>query len=365
MFRIFISLILCFVFAKALDEIDINGLDLPQDESNKIEIPATQQDQMIENITDLADSIKANEEKGQEELDKKENIEQKTQEEQVDIQKSKQEDEKIEVPLLPQNFDGKEEVIDSTKDEARQREEKELKDKRAKLEEQKKLEEELMQEDQDLHDSFVQEGQEKAEGQKSDIQLQNQEQKEVEKKQEIKDKPHIQLEETTSKKEEKQEGKEVSFAQEDFFELDEDDFALEKQDGSYVIRVLSPDLEAFMSGRTYNEKNQIQTFGVNDNFTQIVSQDGKIQEYKFFQKTSRKNTILSNVKFPLEKIDFDTYKIVMKDIPSSFDISNCKVAIRKELSAVLNQNKEVIIDLDIKRELRNTTNFKLFLNCPR
>ncbi len=55
----------------------------------------------------------------------------------------------------------------------------------------------------------------------------------------------------------------------------------------------------------------------------------------------------------------------MEKYPNFFDMSHCKVSIKKELSAVLNQNKEVIIDLDIKRELRNTTNFKLFLDCPR
>ena len=177
--------------------------------------------------------------------------------------------------------------------------------------------------------------------------------------------PKVQLEENPKQGDKKQDGKEVTFAQEDFFELDEDDFMLEKRKGYYVLKVLSLDLEAFVNGKSYNEKNQVQTFGVNGNYTQITSHDGKIQEYKFFQKADKKNTILSRVKIPLKKLDFDSYKLVMKDTPSFFDITNCKVGIKKELHATLNQNKEVIIDLDVRRELRNTTKFKLFLDCPR
>ena len=177
--------------------------------------------------------------------------------------------------------------------------------------------------------------------------------------------PKVQLEENAKQSDKKQDGKEVTFKQEDFFELDEDDFMLEKRDGGYVLKVLSLDLEAFVNGKSYNEKNQVQTFGVNENYTQITSHDGKIQEYKFFQKAGKKNTILNRVKVPLKKLDFDSYKLVMKDTPSFFDTTNCKVGIKKELRATLNQNKEVIIDLDIRRELRNTTKFKLFLDCPR
>lgn len=177
--------------------------------------------------------------------------------------------------------------------------------------------------------------------------------------------PKVQLEENAKQSDKKQDGKEVTFTQEDFFELDEDDFMLEKRDGGYVLKVLSLDLEAFVNGKSYNEKNQVQTFGVNENYTQITSHDGKIQEYKFFQKAGKKNTILNRVKVPLKKLDFDSYKLVMKDTPSFFDTTNCKVGIKKELRATLNQNKEVIIDLDIRRELRNTTKFKLFLDCPR
>ena len=177
--------------------------------------------------------------------------------------------------------------------------------------------------------------------------------------------PKVQLEENAKQSDKKQDGKEVTFTQEDFFELDEDDFMLEKREGGYVLKVLSLDLEAFVNGKSYNEKNQVQTFGVNENYTQITSHDGKIQEYKFFQKAGKKNTILNRVKVPLKKLDFDSYKLVMKDTPSFFDATNCKVGIKKELRATLNQNKEVIIDLDIRRELRNTTKFKLFLDCPR
>lgn len=180
--------------------------------------------------------------------------------------------------------------------------------------------------------------------------------------------PKVQLEENTASSK-SDVNKEVSFVQEDFYELDDDDFEFETRskgkDKEYILRVMSLDLEAFVNGQSYDEKNQVQTFGVNDNFTQILSKDGKIKEYKFYQKGAKKNTILNTMRMPLEKIDFDTFKIVAKSLPRFFDATACKVIIKKELNATLNQSKEVIMDLDIKRELKNTTNFKLFLECPR
>lgn len=180
--------------------------------------------------------------------------------------------------------------------------------------------------------------------------------------------PKVQLEENTASSK-SDVNKEVSFVQEDFYELDDDDFEFETRskgkDKEYILRVMSLDLEAFVNGQSYDEKNQVQTFGVNDNFTQILSKDGKIKEYKFYQKGAKKNTILNTMRMPLEKIDFDTFKIVAKSLPRLFDATACKVIIKKELNATLNQSKEVIMDLDIKRELKNTTNFKLFLECPR
>lgn len=180
--------------------------------------------------------------------------------------------------------------------------------------------------------------------------------------------PKVQLEENTASSK-SDVNKEVSFVQEDFYELDDDDFEFETRskgkDKEYILRVMSLDLEAFVNGQSYDEKNQVQTFGVNDNFTQILSKDGKIKEYKFYQKGAKKNTILNTMRMPLEKIDFDTFKIAAKSLPRFFDATACKVIIKKELNATLNQSKEVIMDLDIKRELKNTTNFKLFLECPR
>ncbi len=180
--------------------------------------------------------------------------------------------------------------------------------------------------------------------------------------------PKVQLEENTASSK-SDANKEVSFVQEDFYELDDDDFEFEVSNSGknkeYLLRVTSLDLEAFVNGQSYDEKNQVQTFGVNDNFTQILSKDGRIKEYKFYQKGAKKNTILNTMRMPLEKIDFDTFKIVAKSLPHFFDATACKVIIKKELNATLNQSKEVIMDLDIKRELKNTTNFKLFLECPR
>lgn len=174
--------------------------------------------------------------------------------------------------------------------------------------------------------------------------------------------PKVQLEEnnTTSTKGQK----DVRFMQEDFFDLDSGDVNFDIQEGRYVLRVLSLDLENFVSGQTYSDANQVQTFSVNNNSTQIVSRNGKIEEYKFYQGKNRKNTIASTLRFPLLKLDFDLFQIEAKSLPSYFDATACRVVIQKYVSAQLNQNKEVIMDLDIKRELRNTTDFNLFLQCP-
>lgn len=309
--------LISFMFVSALDDLNFDDLNLDVNNEEKIEVPIIQSQE--NNTKEEQKEQDVSKEEKSEDLTKDSNI-------QEEVIEYKQSEEKSDTKTI----------------------QKEKEDKKA--EQNKKLEEELR--------AFEEE--EKTE--KKSAQAENTDIKEV---QHTKQSPKIQLEETISKQETKEKGKEVVFTQEDFFDLDEDDFLLEKQKEYYAIKILSLDLEAFVSGKTYNEKNQVQTFGVNDNFTQIVSQDGKIQEYKFFQKTSKKNTILSRTKFPLEKIDFDTYKIVMQDIPNSFDISNCRIIIKKELNATLNQNKEVIMDLDIKRELRNTSKFTLFLDCPK
>lgn len=319
--------LMLFMFISAfddlnLDDLNLDDLNLPSNNEEKIEMPMVQSQE---------NGVKEDKEEQKEKITNK--------------------DEKSEE--LSQDSSIQEEVIEYKQNEEASNAkitQKKKEDKKA--EQNKELEEELK--------AFEEE--EKIE--RDDIKNQNTEKKE-DAQHSKKALPKIQLEETISKQEVKEKGKEIVFTQEDFFDLDEDDFSLEKQKDYYAIKILSLDLEAFVSGKTYNEKNQVQTFGVNDNFTQIVSQDGKIQEYKFFQKTSKKNTIFNRTKFPLEKIDFDTYKIVMQDTPNSFDISSCRIIIKKELNATLNQNKEVIMDLDIKRELRNTSKFTLFLDCPK
>lgn len=313
--------LMSFMFISAFDDLNLDDLNLPSNNEEKIEVPIVQSQE---------NGVKEDKEEQKEKITNK--------------------DEKSED--LSQDSSIQEEVIEYKQNEETSNAKiTQKKKENKKAEQNKKLEEELK--------AFEEE--EKIE--RDDIKNQNTGKKED--AQHSKASPKIQLEETISKQEVKEKGKEIVFTQEDFFDLDEDDFSLEKQKDYYAIKILSLDLEAFVSGKTYNEKNQVQTFGVNDNFTQIVSQDGKIQEYKFFQKTSKKNTILNRTKFPLEKIDFDTYKIVMQDTPNSFDISSCRIIIKKELNATLNQNKEVIMDLDIKRELRNTSNFTLFLDCPK
>ncbi|MCE3036899.1 hypothetical protein LW135_03515 [Helicobacter sp. faydin-H20] len=164
---------------------------------------------------------------------------------------------------------------------------------------------------------------------------------------------------------EEKRSKQVILSQEEVYELDETDFSLVQQKGGYAIKVLSAELENFMYGQGYNTPNQVQTFSVNNNHTQIINKNGKIKEYRYYQKKSKKNFLGNQLKYPLEKMGLDLYKIIIRTPPPLFDISECRITRTKQLNANLITNQEVIMDLDLKREMRNMQDYRLFLECPR
>ncbi|PAF47408.1 hypothetical protein BKH41_07425 [Helicobacter sp. 12S02232-10] len=160
--------------------------------------------------------------------------------------------------------------------------------------------------------------------------------------------------------------KKVIFIQEEFYEPKKNELVLEKKEKELFLIIHSKELQKFMEGAVYQTKQQVQTFALEDSFTQITNINGKIYEYKYAQKSiDRYSAIAPYEKYPLKKVSIDRYRIIIDKIPQIFDIKGCKIVIKKELSGTLNQRKEVIINLDTKRELRNNSHFVLFLECPK
>ncbi|PAF46564.1 hypothetical protein BKH46_07070 [Helicobacter sp. 12S02634-8] len=160
--------------------------------------------------------------------------------------------------------------------------------------------------------------------------------------------------------------KKVIFIQEEFYEPKNDEISLEKTDKGLFLIFHSKQLQDFAKGGIYKTKQQVQTFALEDSFTQITNIDGKIYEYKYAQKSiDRYSAIAPYQKYALKEISAAKYQIPLKKIPQIFDIKECKIVIKKQLTGTLNQKKEVIINLDTKRELRNKSYFDLFLECPK
>lgn len=164
--------------------------------------------------------------------------------------------------------------------------------------------------------------------------------------------------------------KKVRFVQEEFYIISQDEVRVVKENikekHNFFLKINSSKLQAFMSGTVYKSKQQIQTFSLDDSYTQITNIDGKIHEYKYAQKSiDRYSAIATHQKYPLKKISNNYYEIHLDKNPEFFDIKGCKIVIKKELIETLDQKKEVIIDLNTKRELRNKANFELFLECPK
>lgn len=160
--------------------------------------------------------------------------------------------------------------------------------------------------------------------------------------------------------------KKITFSQEEFYSPKKNEISISKNSQKLFLQIHSEELQKFMEGVVYNTKQQVQTFALKDSYTQITNVDGKIQEYKYAQKSiDRYSAIAPHQKYPLKKISKTQYQILIKKIPPFFDIKGCKVVVKKELTGTLNQTKEIIINLDTKRELRNNPHFDLFLECPQ
>ncbi|PAF43472.1 hypothetical protein BKH45_01935 [Helicobacter sp. 11S03491-1] len=160
--------------------------------------------------------------------------------------------------------------------------------------------------------------------------------------------------------------KKVTFIQEEFYEPKRGEITLIQKSHKLIADIHSKELQKFMEGGIYQTKQQVQTFSLQDSYTQITNIDGKIYEYKYAQKSiDRYSTIAPHQKYSLKRLSKNKYQILVKKIPEFFDIKDCKIVIKKELSGTLNQTKEVIINLDTKRELRNSAQFDLFLECPQ
>lgn len=164
--------------------------------------------------------------------------------------------------------------------------------------------------------------------------------------------------------------KKVRFVQEEFYIISQDEVRVIKENikekYNFFLKINSSKLQAFMNGTVYKSNQQIQTFSLDDSYTQITNIDGKIHEYKYAQKSiDRYSVIATQQKYPLKKISNNYYEIHLDKNPEFFDIKGCKIVIKKELVETLDQKKEVIIDLNTKRELRNKANFELFLECPK
>lgn len=170
----------------------------------------------------------------------------------------------------------------------------------------------------------------------------------------------------TSLEESSPNSKKITFSQEEFYSPKKNEISISKKSQKLFLQIHSEELQKFMEGVVYNTKQQVQTFALKDSYTQITNVDGKIQEYKYAQKSiDRYSAIAPHQKYPLKKISKTQYQILIKKIPPFFDIKGCKVVVKKELTGTLNQTKEIIINLDTKRELRNNPHFDLFLECPQ
>lgn len=165
---------------------------------------------------------------------------------------------------------------------------------------------------------------------------------------------------------EKSKEKKVTFIQEEFYEPKINEMSLEYTPNEIILDIKSKELRDFMEGGIYDTKLQIQTFALQDSYTQITNIEGKIYEYKYAQKSiDRYSAISSHQNYLLKKKSANKYQVMVKKIPPIFDITGCKIAIKKELNGTLNQAQEVIINLDTKRELRNNPHFEVFLECPK
>lgn len=158
----------------------------------------------------------------------------------------------------------------------------------------------------------------------------------------------------------------VVFAQEDYYPLSGRDVGVEKANGKLFLDIYSFKLQKFMQGAVFATKLQTQIFALNDSSTQITNIEGQIDIYKYSQKKEKVHNINATYqRYTLTQQTPTRFEITIQKIPYYFNTSKCRVVIRKQLIDTFIHSKEVMINLDFKRELRNKASFELFLECPK
>ncbi|MFC3848270.1 cell surface protein [Helicobacter baculiformis] len=165
----------------------------------------------------------------------------------------------------------------------------------------------------------------------------------------------------------KKEGpKKVVFSQENYYPLSEKDVGIEESHGKLFLEIHSFQLQKFMQGEVFLTKRQTQIFSLNNAATKITNIEGRINTYKYSQKPEAEASInTSYQRYALKPKTPTRFEIVIDKIPYKFNTTGCRVVISKQLIDTFAQSKEITINLDFKRELRNKATFDLFLECPR
>ncbi|WP_041602813.1 hypothetical protein [Helicobacter bizzozeronii] len=158
----------------------------------------------------------------------------------------------------------------------------------------------------------------------------------------------------------------VVFSQEDYYPLSGHDVGVEKSNGKLFLEIYSFKLQKFMQGEVFPTKLQTQIFALNNASTQITNIEGQIDIYKYTQKKQKVANINAIYqRYTLTQQTPTRFEIAIQAIPPYFNVNNCRVVIRKQLIDTFTHSKEVMINLDFKRELRNKAVFDLFLECPK
>ncbi|WP_233710973.1 cell surface protein [Helicobacter salomonis] len=160
--------------------------------------------------------------------------------------------------------------------------------------------------------------------------------------------------------------KKVVFSQENYYPLKQKDVGVMESHGKLFLEIHSFKLQKFMQGETLSTKRQTQIFSLNDSATRITNVEGRINTYKYSQKPETEASInTSYQRYALKPRTPTRFQIIIDKIPYKFNVTGCRVVVSKQLIDTFAQSKEITINLDFKRELRNKASFELFLECPR
>ncbi|WP_104578166.1 cell surface protein [Helicobacter felis] len=166
----------------------------------------------------------------------------------------------------------------------------------------------------------------------------------------------------------KKEGpKKVIFSQENYYPLSGQEVDVSESNDRLFLEVHAFPLQKFMQGEDFSTKRQTQIFALNNSSTQITNVEGKLKTYKYSQKPEKEakiNTAYQRYSLKLQTPTRFEIEGIQK-IPYKFNITGCRVVISKQLIDTFAHSKEISINLDFKRELRNKATFELFLECPR